>query len=77
MKKLQSYNAYQALQAINEAIDDYIQSVDTVEAGQIQDLVNNQEEIFKKYDLSDTEIDNIKGGIEDSIRVKLGVDFDQ
>lgn len=75
MKKVQSYNEYQALKAINEAIDDYIQSVDQVEATKIKDLVNNQEEIFKKYNLSDTEINNIKGGIEDSIRVKLGIDF--
>tara|TARA_R110000772_G_scaffold20466_2_gene56735 strand:- start:52821 stop:53057 length:237 start_codon:yes stop_codon:yes gene_type:complete len=70
-----SYQAYQAYQAINESIDDIIQSVDidSTDAMQIQDLVNGQEEIFNRYDISDQEISNIKSGIEDSIRVKLGM----
>lgn len=75
MGKIHSYKEYQALQSINEAIDDLLQSADLDQATQIQNLVNSQEEIFKKYDLSPDEINNIKNSVEDTIRVKLGVDF--
>ena len=73
------YQAYLAYQEINESMDDIMQSidVDSTDASQIQDLVNSQEEIFNKYDISSSEIDNIKSGIEDSIRVKLGMGFEE
>ena len=73
MKKLHSYNAYLAYQAITESIDDILQSVDNTSATEIQDLVNGQEEIFQKYDLSPDEVENIKTSLEDTIRVKLGM----
>jgi len=73
MERIYSYKAYLALESINEAIDEFIDQVKPEEASQIQDLVNNQEEIFQKYDLDQTEIDNIKNGVEDSIKVKLGI----
>lgn len=75
MNKIYSYKGYQALQSIYEAIEDILQNVGEIEASQIKDLVNSQDEIFKKYDLPSSEIDNIKNSVEDSIRVKLGIDF--
>lgn len=76
--KIYKYQSYLAYQEINESIDDILQGMDSnsQDASQIQDLVNSQEEIFNKYDISSSEIDNIKSGIEDSIRVKLGMPFD-
>tara|TARA_R110000772_G_scaffold43995_6_gene101270 strand:+ start:2084 stop:2323 length:240 start_codon:yes stop_codon:yes gene_type:complete len=73
------YQAYLAYQEINESMDDIMQTIDadSTDASQIQDLVDSQEEIFNKYDISSSEIDNIKNGIEDSIRVKLGMNFEE
>lgn len=76
MKKIYNYKQYQALEAINEAIDELIDQVDTEEATKIQDLMSQQEEIYKKYDLSSQEIDNIKSGVEDSISKKFGIDYE-
>lgn len=69
------YQSYKIYQEINESIDDILQGMDSssMDATQIKDLVDSHEEIFNKYDISTTEIDNIKSGIEDSIRVKLGI----
>lgn len=69
------YQSYKIYQEINESIDDILQGMDSnsMDAAQIKDLVDSHEEIFNKYDISTTEIDNIKSGIEDSIRVKLGI----
>jgi len=75
MEKIYSFKSYLALQSINEAIEEFIDQVNQEDASQIQDLVNNQEEIFQKYDLDQTEIDNIKRGVEDTIKVKLGIDM--
>ena len=68
-----SYNSYQALKAINEAIDDILNNVDMDQAEQIKSIVKSQDDIFKKYDVPSNEIDNIKVSIEDTIRVKLGI----
>jgi divalent metal cation (Fe/Co/Zn/Cd) transporter len=76
MKKIYTYDVYQALKALNESIDEFIDQVNPEDATQIQDLVNSQEEIFQKYDLDQTEIDNIKNSVEDSIKVKLGISGD-
>lgn len=73
MKNLHSYNAYLAYQSITESIDDILQSVDDTSAMEIQDIVNSQEEIFQKYDLSDDEVSNIKSSLEDTIKVKFGM----
>jgi hypothetical protein len=77
--KLHRYQAYLAYQEITESIDDILQTMDSgsTDATQIQNLVDSQEEIFNKYDISSSEIDNIKSGIEDSIRVKLGSDISE
>ena len=72
------YQAYLAYQEINESIEDIIQEigVDDPSALQIKDLVNNQEEIFNKYDISPTERNSIKSQVEDTIRVGLGMGMD-
>lgn len=72
---LYKYNVYQAYKEISESIESILQDidVDSIDAIQIQDLVSNQEEIFSKYSMTPAEIDNIKSGIADSIRVKLGM----
>lgn len=69
------YQAYLAYQEINESIDDIMQEIDvnSPKAGQIRDLVNNQEEIFNRYNISSMERDSIKNKIEDTIRIRLGM----
>jgi len=70
MKKIYSYEVY--LQ-INESIDDIMDQVAEPDAKEIKTLVDQQEEIFKKYDLPEEEINNIKSSIEDTIKMKFGI----
>ncbi len=75
MKQIHSFHYHQALLAINEAIEEFIQQATDVEVSQITDLVNSQDEIFQKYPLSSTEIGQLKSNMENSIKVKLGIGF--
>lgn len=72
--KTYNFKEYQILKLINENIDNFIEQVDEPQALEIQDVYNQQQEILKSYDLSDTELNNITKGLEDTIRVKLGID---
>lgn len=75
MKQIHSFRYHQALLAVNEAIEEFIQQATDVEASQITDLVNSQDEIFQKYSLSSTEIGQLKNSMENSIKVKMGIGF--
>lgn len=72
--KTYNFKEYQILKLINENIDNFIEQVEEPQALEIQDVYNQQQEILKSYDLSDTELNNITKGLEDTIRVKLGID---
>ena len=70
MKKIYSYEIYLR---ISESIDDIMSKVSGNDAEEIKTLVNQQDEIFQKYDLPEHEINNIKSSIEDTIKMKFGI----
>jgi len=72
MKTL-NYKEYQIIQKINENIEEFTSRVDAPVASEIQAVYNQQQEILNGYDLSDSEMDNITKGLEDTIRTKLGM----
>ena len=69
---IKNFKEYQAWQKVNEALEDFM-DMDHPDTQDVIELTQTQDDILSKYDLSQSEIDNIKSKIEDTIKMKLGV----
>lgn len=73
MNTTYTYKEYNIMMRINEDLDEFISKVETPEADEIRNVYDKQQEILNKYDLSDKEMDNIRKGLEDTIKTKFGL----
>lgn len=72
MRTIKHFNEFIETSLLREGMESYIGKVDSKQSRELINLCKRHNEIFKKYNLPQREITNIKNSFEDTVRAKLG-----